>query len=164
MDIKIPFYHLVNVLLTGLVFIGGCAILLPEHAAKIFREVFSECISVGLETMVVICFLAIAYELGLLINRVGSDAIEYCLRKCKLIPFNEDYKLFNERKKQYPILDILSREYALSRTRIALFLILSILAFVTSHWVIGFICVLILVIYFISCWKHAFKIVNLMGD
>ena len=93
MDIKIPFYHLVNVLLTGLVFIGGGAILLP---VKILRESFSECISIGLETSVVICFLAIAYELGLLINRVGSIVIEYCLRKWKLIPFNEDYKLFNE--------------------------------------------------------------------
>lgn len=163
MDIKIPFYHLVNVLLTGLVFIGGGAILLPEHAVKILRESFSECISVGPETIVVICFLAIAYELGLTINRIGS-IVEFFLVKGKLIPFNEDYKLFNERKKRYPILDILSREYALSRTRIALFLILSILAGATSHWAMGFIYVLILATYFMSCRKHASKIVELMDN
>ena len=30
MEIKIPFYNILNMFLTGMVFIGGCVIIFPE--------------------------------------------------------------------------------------------------------------------------------------
>ena len=58
----------------------------------------------------------------------------------------------------------LSREYALSRTRIVLFLLLLILSVLEGKCSLAAICAVITVIYFFSCRKHAGKIVELMQN
>ena len=111
----------------------------------------------------VICFaFAGCYEIGLIINRIGSIIIEVVLRKLNLIPFENDYKRFNDVKKKYPILEILSREYALSRTGIALFVILSIISIFSVHKIFILINIAIAVVYFLSCRKHSQKICDLV--
>lgn len=162
MEIKIPFYNILNMFLTGLVFLGGCVILYPDSAITMLNNEVIKNLGTGPEIIIVICAFAIAYEVGLIINRIGSIILEPFLKWTKLIPFDDDYVKFNVKKKEYPIMSTLSREYALSRTGIALFLILLVLSLFTSNWVsaIAFAC--ITVVYYLSCRKHSTKIVKLM--
>ena len=162
MEIKIPIYNILNMFLTGLVFIGGCVIIFPETAIAVMNSVFIESMGTGPEIVVTVCTFAIAYEVGLIINRAGSVILEEFLKCTKLVPFNDDYVLFNQKKKEYPIMNTLSREYALSRTGIVLFLFLLILSVSNGKWPFAVVFALITGIYFLSCRKHAGKIVELM--
>lgn len=162
MEIKIPFYNILNMFLTGLVFIGGCVLIFPEYILSVLNNEVIKNLGAGPEIIVTVCAFATAYEVGLIINRAGSVIIENLLKRTKLVPFNDDYVLFNEKKKEYPIMSTLSREYALSRTGIALFLVLLILAFVAHERFVAIACAVITIIYYLSCRKHASKIVELI--
>ncbi len=162
MNTKIPFYNILNMFLTGLVFIGGCVIIFPDTATAVLNSEIIKNLGTGPEIVVTVCAFAIAYEVGLIINRAGSVILEEILKRTKLIPFNDDYTLFNQKKKEYPIMSTLSREYALSRTGIVLFLTLLVLSLVGSKWIMVIICGIITAINFLSCKKHAGKIVKLM--
>ena len=122
MEIKIPFYNILNMFLTGLVFIGGCVIIFPDTATAVLNSEIIKNLGTGPEIVITVCAFAIAYEVGLIINRAGSVILEEILKRFKLIPFIDNYTLFNQKKKEYPIMSTLSREYALSRTGIVLFL------------------------------------------
>ena len=149
-------------LLTGLVFVGGLIIIFPQYAIQLIQSDFYEKLKTGPEVILTICIFAIAYEIGLIINRIGSVIIEPFLKRFKLIPFNDDYTLFNDKKKDYPILGTLSREFALSRTSIALFLLLSIVSIYNRNCVVFISCVVISIVFYLSCRKHSSKIVQLM--
>lgn len=164
MEIKIPFYNILNMFLTGLVFIGGCVIIFPDTATAVLNSEIIKNLGTGPEIVITVCAFAIAYEVGLIINRAGSVILEEILKRFKLIPFIDNYILFNQKKKEYPIISTLSREYALSRTGIVLFFALLVLSFVGSKWIMAIICGIITTIYFFSCKKHASKIVKLMQD
>lgn len=164
MEIKVPFYNILNMFLTGLVFIGGCFIIFPDIAVAIFNSDIIKNLGAGPEIVITVCTFAVAYEVGLIINRIGSVVLEPLLKRAKLIPFNDNYALFNQKKKEYSIMSTLSREYALSRTGVALFLSLLILSAITVKWSLVFICAIIVGIYFVSCKKFAGKIVALMQN
>ena len=164
MEIKIPFYNILNMFLTGLVFIGGCVIIFPEYTLTVLNNEIIKNLGTGPEIIITVCAFAAAYEVGLIINRVGSVIIEPLLKCIKLIPFNDNYVLFNEKKKQYPIMNTLSREYALSRTGIVLFLTLFVLSLVASKRPLAIAYAVISVIYYLSCRKHSAKIVALMEE
>lgn len=163
MEVKIPFYNIINIFLTGLVFLGVYIILFPDYIVNLLKNDLLKSNTTWPEMVLTVFFFAAAYEIGLIINRIGS-LFEFLLKRIRLIPFNDNYELFNEKKKKYPIMSTLSREYALSRTGIVLFLILLILSIVARNipFVIAF-SVIVLVFYF-SCRKHAKKIVTLMGN
>ena len=108
------------------------------------------------------CIFALIYEIGFIINRIGSVIVESFLVRAKLIPFNNDYKRFNDRKKEYPILEILSREYALSRNTFTLFLILTLISLKQFNWLHFVILLAICTLFFFSMRKHSAKIVKLM--
>lgn len=162
MEIKIPFYNILNMFLTGLVFIGGCTMVYPEVASNILLSDVMVSLGTGPEIVFTVCVFAAAYEVGLIINRIGSVIIEPIFKKVKLIPFNDDYKEFNKKKKEFPIMSTLSREYALSRTGVALFGILSAVAYHGDSKFLGRVFVMTAVIYYLSYRKHARKIVTLM--
>lgn len=164
MEIKVPFYNILNMFLTGLVFIGGCVIIFPDTAMAVLNSDIIKNLGAGPEIVVTVCTFAVAYEAGLIINRTGSVLLEPFLKWAKWIPFNDNYTLFNQKKKEYPIMSTLSREYALSRTGIVLFLSLLILSVLKAKWLLVSICAVITVIYFFSCRKHAEKIVDLMQN
>lgn len=164
MEIKVPFYNILNMFLTGLVFIGGYLIIFPDTAVALFNCDIIENLGAGPETVITVCTFAVAYEVGLIINRTGSVILEPLLKSIKLIPFNDNYTLFNQKKKEYSIMSTLSREYALSRTGVALFLSLFILSAVEKKGSLEFMYAVITGIYFLSCRKHAGKIVELMQN
>lgn len=162
MEIKIPFYNILNMFLTGLVFLGGCIVIYPNYAMELISSEIIKSLGTGPEILVTVCAFAVAYEAGLVVNRFGSVVIEWFLKWTKMISFNDDYVLFNEKKKEYPIMSTLSREYALSRTGIALFLILFVLSIIAKNWRLVIAYGGIILIYYLSCRKHSSKIVELM--
>lgn len=164
MEIKVPFYNILNMLLTGLVFVGGCMFIFPHTASAMLSSGIVKNLGAGPEIIVVVCVFAVVYEIGLIINRIGSVVLEPFLKWTNFIQFNDDYTLFNQKKKEYPIMSTLSREYALSRTSAVLFLLLLILSVVKVKLPLAFICAIITGIYFVSCRKFAGKIVALMQN
>ena len=162
MDNKIPFYNIVNMFLIGLIFVGCCIFIYFDTFVKVLNSYAIPEINFITEAIITISFLAIIYEIGYIINRIGSIVTEPILIKLKAIPFDDDYKKYNDCKKQYPILNVLSREYALARTSLTLFLILDVFALLHKQWILALVFLLIALLFGFSCRKHAKKIVNLM--
>ncbi len=160
MEIKISTYDFFNKFILGLVFSGVVILAYRNNltsAIGAFKEIKESTIII---TVFSTSALAVVYEVGIIINRLGS-ILEDIMKKIHFIPFNNDYKKFNEKKKEYPIMNVLSREYALSRNSIVLFLLISILAFIRWDWY-GFIPLTIMLMFYYSCWKYAKKICDLM--
>ena len=162
MEVKIPFYNILNMLLTGLVFIAAFLFILPDcqmsgEVVEFGNLIISlpDVISTGL-------FFAVPYEIGLVIDRVGSVALERALKGMKCIPADMDYVLFNKTKEKYPIMNVLSREYALSRTGMVLFFGLLVMALCAAKFVEALIFAAIVVVFFFSCKKHSDKISELI--
>lgn len=88
MQIKVPFYNLVNIFLTGLIFLGICVTIFPDVLLKLLKSEIMSSVNTGSEIILTTCTFAIAYEIGLIINRIGSVILEPFLKKFKLIPFN----------------------------------------------------------------------------
>lgn len=164
MEIKIPFYNLLNMFLTGLTFIGVNTFLFADLITDVLASKLLESINTGPEILLSVCFFAVAYEIGLIINRIGSIILETLFKKLKWIPFDDNYIRFNIQKKKYPIMDTLSREYALSRTGVALFLLLTVFSLFSQIRMLSVPLALIAIVYFFSCRKHASKIVEIMEE
>ena len=137
--------------------------LFPDVATSVLDNSFIARASTGPEIIGVVCIIAIAYEVGLIVNRIGAVFIEPVLKITKLIPFDDDYVKYNKAKKRFPILETLSREYGLSRTGIALFIILTVMALFSNSKIFAIPLVVVVVVYTVSCRKHAGKIVALIG-
>lgn len=164
MEIKVPLYNVLNMFLTGFVFVGCIMLLYPDKIISfVFSEAFAQLTTIS-ETLILLLIIAIAYEIGLILNRLGSVLLEPLLKKTKLVPFDGRYHIFQEKARNFPIMNILSREYALSRTGIGEFTILSIISVMHGKWELALIFFSIALVYFLSCRKHAGKIVSLMKD
>lgn len=162
MEIKGPIYNILNFLLTGLVFVGCGLLMYPDYAGNFILSEYYDKITAMSETLLLLCIVAIAYEIGFVLNRAGSVFIEPVFKKLKIIPFNDDYKLYNDMSKEYPIMKVLSREYALSRTSSLLFALLFISSLFSGKKIYMMIFALCTVMFVLSCRKHATKIVTLM--
>lgn len=160
MEMKISTYDFLNKFILGLVLIGVVNLAYGKEVSSVLET----CQNIKENTIIISVFsisaLAIVYEMGIIVNRLGS-ILEDILHKAHLIPFNKDYKLFNEKKKEFPIMTVLSREYALSRNSIVLFLLVTIIVFIRFAWY-GFIPLAIMLLFYYSCWKYAKKICDLM--
>lgn len=160
MDIKISTYDFFNKFILGLVLIGVVLLAFVDTRSSFFttlRDIKENGIIV---TFFSVSAFAIVYEVGIIINRLGS-LLEELLRKFRWVYFEVDYKKFNDKKKEYPILNVLSREYALSRNSIVLFFLISIVVFIRFAWY-GLIPLAIMILFYISCRKYSKKIVDLM--
>lgn len=162
MENKIPFYNIVNMLLTGFVFFGCCIFIYYSIIINLLTTNVIPEISIVTESIITIGIFSITYEIGYIINRIGSIIIEPILIKTKTISFNNNYKKFNDCSKEYPILGTLSREYALSRTSLTLFVITAILALLQKQWVLALVFLLITLLFSFSCRKHAKKILAIV--
>lgn len=149
--------------LTGFVFIGG---IMFQNAEKITdfigTESFTKLMAIS-EVLLILIVVSVAYEVGLVLNRIGSVILEPILKKTKIIPYDDRYAVFREKSKEFPIMNTLSREYALSRTGIAEFLILAIISVMKCKCGLAVIFLCVSLIYLLSCRKHATKIVALIN-
>lgn len=163
MDQKVPFYNIVNMLLVGLVFIGFVTLVQFDQVITMLTDYRIIGWIDKYETIITIFFIAMIYEVGLIINRLGSVFTEPILIKLRIIEMNNDYKRFNEKKKEFPALDILSREYALSRTSVTLFAIISLVSVIKASWFVFWISIAVTILFGCSVRKFNKRITKLLS-
>ena len=94
MDVKIPLYNILNMFLTGFVFLAGIITLYPVTLIEVVTgEVFIKLSTVP-EIVLLLCLIASSYEIGLILNRAGSVIIEPVLIKTKFLRFSENFSGF----------------------------------------------------------------------
>lgn len=112
MDVKIPLYNILNMFLTGFVFLAGIITLYPVTLIEVVTgEVFIKLSTVP-EIVLLLCLIASSYEIGLILNRAGSVIIEPVLIKTKFLRFSENYSLYAEASKKTPMLNTICIEAA----------------------------------------------------
>lgn len=164
MEIKIPLYNILNFFLIGIVSIVCLLMLFPYLITDFIMSDYYEKLSSISEIIFLVCVCAVAYEIGLILNRAASVIVEPILRKVKIISYNDDYACFVKLAKKIPMLNILSREYVLSRTSILQFLILMVVACFVQRWIFVSIFALCVTVFTISCRKHTSKITRIMNS
>ena len=164
METKVPFYNLLNMLLVGFIFIVSVCMAFPDPAINLITNDVVVGLSAGANVILTAFIFAVAYEIGYLVNRLGSVILEELFKKTKLIPHNDDYHKYNKVKKEYPVMGILSREYASSRTNVMLFLIIMGVAIIAKKYIFALIALACSIVFFFSCRKHAKKITELMNN
>ena len=88
--IKFSFYSIVNMLFVGFNFIGCIGVLKISEVKKIIEsDVFNKITSLP-ETIVLIFILTITYQVGLVLNRMGSVILEPILQKFEFISYDEN--------------------------------------------------------------------------
>lgn len=162
MSIKLSQYNILNMLLTGIVFCVGVSTLYVTTLIKLIVDENVTHLGVVPEIILLICFLAVSYEIGLILNRAGSVLLELSLKKIMRLPFS-DYVLYLKVSEKKPILHILSREYALSRTSILEFLILTVWSACLNKWFLMFFYFLCALIFYFSCKKHSQRITDIVN-
>ena len=159
MDIKFPLYNILNMFLTGFVFLACVIITLyPDASIEIVTKNAFINLSTVPEMILLLCFIASSYVIGLIINRVGSIVIEPILIKMKFLSFSKNYALYTKASNRITILHILSREYALSRTSAVEFIILAIWSICINKFLLSICYFTISIIFLFSCKKHSAKI------
>ena len=162
---KLPLYNFLNMILTGGLIIAFAVFCSPDYFMGL-AENFNE-VNVIFLSIAFLLFFVIAYELGYIVFRIGGVVIEPLLIMTKIVPFNKDYQRFSSLKKEYPDLEMLSREYAFARTQGTLFLIFTIAMPFYNNWqtcwrwmlLMGF-CSLL---FYATMQKHSKKITNIMA-
>lgn len=158
METKVPFYNIVNIFLPGLVFIGSCIMMFVDEIKAIVDSI-TVLDNIGLEVLITVSCFAIAYEVGYIIFRLGAVFIERILKKV----FGwAPYDRFVAAKKAgaEKSLDMLSREYGYARTQITLFILLSIITGLKTHWILLGICVLCVVLFSLTARGHIKKTIT----
>lgn len=155
LETKIPFYNLVNVFLPGLAFVGSLVLQFPEKVRSL-AIIFLDAGSTGLEVLVLISCLAIAYEIGYIIFRFGAIAVEPLLKK--LFGWTSYDRFVAAQKCGAKSLSTLSREYAYTRTQITLFVALAGVFALSKRWVFMVISVLCVLLFVLSARGHIKKI------
>ena len=154
METKVPFYNVVNILLPGLVFIGlNVFIFLDEVKDLVVKITALE--SVGLEVLLTIASLAVAYEVGYIIFRAGAAVIEPLLEK--MFGWRDYGDSVAAQKAGAKSLDMLSLEYGYARTRITLFIALAIITGMRTRWVFMVLCLLCVVLFTLTARGHIEK-------
>lgn len=162
MDVKIPLYNILNMFLTGFVFLAGIITLYPVMLIEVVTgEVFIK-LSIVPEIVLLLCLIASSYEIGLILNRTGSVIIELVLIKTKFLRFSENYSLYAEAIKKTPMLNTISREYALSRTSIVEFLVLAIWSTCIGKRLLSVCYLAVAIVFLFSCKKHSAKIATVV--
>ena len=163
MDVKIPLYNILNMFLTGFVFLAGIITLYPVTLIEVVTgEVFIKLSTVPEIVLLFLCLIASGYEIGLILNRAGSVIIEPVLIKTKFLRFSENYSLYAEASKKTPMLNTISREYALSRTSIVEFLVLAIWSTCIGKWLLSVCYLAVAIVFLFSCKKHSAKIATVV--
>jgi len=151
METKVPFYNVVNILLPGLVFIGSSVFLFFDEVKGLVIKI-TALESAGLEVLLAIASLAIAYESGYIIFRLGALFIEPLLKK--MFGWVDYGRFVAAQKAGAKSLEMYSREYGFARTHCTLFIALAIITGMRTHWVLMVLCMLCVVLFTLTTREH----------
>ena len=154
-------------LLVGIIFCAGGMFICPYW----FGELAEHVQILDNKTVETVVVLAIAYQIGLIINWIGSIFIEGILKNANPKKYHcwlsrifqiewRDYKLYQQVEKQDPKMITISRELTSARNSLTVFLLLTVIAFwnYAFNLVMGlFACA---VLFYFAYRKHAAKIVS----
>ena len=157
-DFKLPLYNLLNMLLIGVVFVAACVCMFPKDFASVVGYIKTLYFNESVATLI---FIFVAYEIGLIINRIGS-MIESLLKRdiafFLKIPWR-DYSQYVKAEINDSFIRTLNREYGLSRSNLAMFLILTLISYFVENFILGTVFLGLAFLFYFSIRKHAGKIV-----
>lgn len=157
METKVPFYSIINILVPGLIFIGaGVFAFFNEVEEMVVRIAALD--NMGFEILLTVASLAVAYEVGYVIFRLGAAIIEPLLQKMFGWATYENFAA--AKRAGAKSLDMLSREYGYSRTHISLFIALAILMGVRGHWIIVIFCIACVVLFVLAARSYIKKTID----
>lgn len=165
---KIPFYNLLNMLLVGIVTIIGTIPISPYIFGVNWRMIQAVINNDAITTSL---FFALAYMIGLVVNRISSILIENILKtekdvkeRClisRILCFRwRPYESYVTAEKMDKSLKIRTREYALSRNMLAAFLVLTVIATIYNNITLTITYMGISLLFYLSLRKHVSKIVR----
>jgi len=157
LEAKVPFYSIINILVPGLIFIGAGVFAFFDDVAEMVARI-AALDNVGFEILLTVASLAVAYEIGYIIFRLGAAIIEPLLKK--MFGWATYEKYVEARKAGAKSLDMLSREYGYSRTHISLFLALAILMGLQKHWILMGVCIVFVLLFVLSARSYIKKTID----
>ena len=163
MDWKLPLYDILNMFMVGIIFMSGCGYLLFYGNVNIVDA--DTLLKIGscsaYQSIILSVSIALIYETGLIVNRLGSIVVEPLMKISEIVSKDFDVKRFNELKSEFPILEILSREYALSRTNATIFFIFAIISIFRQNWIFSLFSIAITALFLASARKHSSRITKI---
>ena len=159
---KIPFYNIANMFFVGAVFSLCLVILLRSYIPIEWIKENAELLS-DWSILISSILLIAMYELGFIINRMGSVIIEPIYRGRKLKRFKiwpkDDYGIdVSEIEQVNPRFQSMVTELILMRSHIMMCLLLLIIAIVRCEWIWSVSLVALIVLFTFGGRKHNEKI------
>lgn len=152
---KIPFYNIINMFFVGAVFSIGAILMLRGriHIDQEYLDVAHEW-----RTIVSVLLIIAMYEVGLIINRMGSIIIEPILSKTKIWPkgtYNIDVLEISEKNSKF---QSMITELNLMRSHILIYLILFVFSIIEKRYWLTALFVVFVTIFIFGGKKHNTKI------
>ncbi|MBR3934090.1 MAG: hypothetical protein IKJ68_09315 [Clostridia bacterium] len=165
MEFKIPFYNIVNILFSGLVFIGLCVFLIPQKLMLVLNRIQI----IPNDVFDLIVMLTLAYEVGLILNWLSSIIVETLLvsrkpreercwlsRICRIT-----WKSYSDyQKAENAKLNMLTREMNVARNHFFIFVLAGVIALWSHNWMFVIGGFLLAILFYLSYRKHSNKIVS----
>ena len=159
MEARMPFYHIINIFLPGLVFVGSLVLLFFGEVEELFVRI-ANFESFEFEILITVICLAIAYQVGYVIFRLGAAVIGPALKKM----FDwRDYPVYVQAKKNgaEKSLGKLSHEYAYARTHITPFIIFAAIVVTSGFWILFLVCAALVLLFGLTARSSIKKIVDI---
>ena len=133
---KVPFYEVANMFFTGAAFTVVLILIVFDHPD--FNNRMSEIISSFKDLSVVMsaAVLVAMYEIGFILNKIGSVLLGKSLEKLKIWP-RESYGIsVSQLEEKNSKFKSLNTELHVTRTHIIMYLILSIISLFFKKWIL----------------------------
>lgn len=154
---KIPFYNIVNMFFVGAVFSLCLVILLWGYIPFDWIQENAELLS-DWSILISAILLIAMYELGFIINRMGSIIVAPFYQKIKLWPIGQYGIDVSELVQINPRFQSMITELNLMRSHIMMCLLLLVISLIMGEWVWSGIFVLLIVVFTLGGKKHNTKI------
>lgn len=156
---KIPFYNIVNMFFVGAVFSFGLVILLRNYIPFDWIKENASWLS-DWSILISAVLLIAMYELGFIINRMGSIIIAsiYTGKKIRIWPKNEYGIDVSELAQTNPRFQSMITELNLIRSHIMMCILWLVISLILSEWIWSISCVVLIVVFTFGGKKHNTKI------
>ena len=154
---KIPFYNIVNMFFVGAVFSLCLAILLRAYIPFEWIKENAELLS-DWSILISVILLIAMYEIGFIINRMGSIIVAPIYEKLKLWP-KEEYGIdVSELAQSNPRFQSMITEMNLMRSHIMMSFLLVVISLILGEWIWSGSFVVLIIVFTFGGKKHNAKI------
>ena len=154
---KIPYYNIVNMFFVGSVFSLCLAFLMHEDIPFDWLEEHADILS-DWSLLISAVLLVAMYELGFIINRMGSIIIAPILEKTKIWKKDEYDIDVSELSSKNAKFQAMITELVLMRSHIMMCVLLVTMAVCKKYWSLSFVFVSMILVFVFGGMKHNSKI------